>query len=496
MTIKSALTCLVAAGKTICSKCVSLPRRTLLFLGLGLGLLAAAFAAQPYTTGMAAPALYNRPVLANAANPLSIPTYEGSGQAVHPDVVYVPGGWKGYKYWMVMVPYPYSNGIYENPSIVASNDNQTWKAVTNNPIVPNPDPGKYVQSDPDILLVNNIMYVYFRRNTKISGSSETTTLYRICSTNGVDWGYNPANPINPEYCALTATSIKNVNSRTFASPSVIYKNGKYHLFSVDTTDKKQVHYRYSPSGDGLNWYGDQTVSLTLDYAWHLDVVPYQNHYLMLINNYDLSSDPAYSTLYYFHSENMKTWTYGGAVLKKSGNANAWDSQNIYRSSFVIEPRSNGKTYFRVWYSAFKDNDDPGSGDIPHIGYTEAEWTYGSAAAPTCESWTDVYINDCNSWAAFEGQSPACTTTNRFVDLKIYGTNKPTQMQVVNVPDPSWYCTDSRINWPSSWSTYTPLLKGWKLFDSNGIKKVCVRLRNNMGESSFSKCGGEIRLQEE
>lgn len=41
----------------------------------------------------------------NAASPLSVPTYDNNGFVVHPDVVYVPGGWNGYTYWMVYNTY-------------------------------------------------------------------------------------------------------------------------------------------------------------------------------------------------------------------------------------------------------------------------------------------------------------------------------------------------------------------------------------------------------
>ena len=76
----------------------------------------------------------------NAPAPLVTPTYDGSGQVVHPDVVHVPGGWNGYEYWMGMTPYPNSNDDFENPSVLASNDNVTWvvpPGVTN-PLAPEP----------------------------------------------------------------------------------------------------------------------------------------------------------------------------------------------------------------------------------------------------------------------------------------------------------------------------------------------------------------------
>jgi hypothetical protein len=49
----------------------------------------------------------NRAYVKNASAPLTIPTYDASGQAIHPDVIDFGSGntWNGYRYWMAMTPY-------------------------------------------------------------------------------------------------------------------------------------------------------------------------------------------------------------------------------------------------------------------------------------------------------------------------------------------------------------------------------------------------------
>ena len=42
----------------------------------------------------------------NAASPLTIETPDGSGEAVHPDVLFVPGGFAGHTHWLACTPYP------------------------------------------------------------------------------------------------------------------------------------------------------------------------------------------------------------------------------------------------------------------------------------------------------------------------------------------------------------------------------------------------------
>ena len=64
--------------------------------------------------------------LTNASTPQTTPTYDGSGQVVHPGIVYFPGGWNGYQYWLVVTPYPGGNAAFENPSILVSQDGVTW----------------------------------------------------------------------------------------------------------------------------------------------------------------------------------------------------------------------------------------------------------------------------------------------------------------------------------------------------------------------------------
>ncbi len=49
----------------------------------------------------------NTPQAMNAPEPLDTPSYDGSGQMVHSDVVYIPEGWgspNAYAYWMAVTP--------------------------------------------------------------------------------------------------------------------------------------------------------------------------------------------------------------------------------------------------------------------------------------------------------------------------------------------------------------------------------------------------------
>lgn len=85
-----------------------------------------------FRSGIAFP----HPLLANAKQPLQTPTYDGSGQVVHPSIIdffneFGINAWSGYRYWMVLTPYPYGQNRFENPSLYASNDGLSWVVPPN-----------------------------------------------------------------------------------------------------------------------------------------------------------------------------------------------------------------------------------------------------------------------------------------------------------------------------------------------------------------------------
>lgn len=103
--------------------------------------------------------------LASSRLMLETPTYDGSGQAVHPDVFHSSWGWPKaakYRYWMVLTPYAYSDFSRENPSILVSNNGRNWFVPEGlvNPIEPAPTEGHY--SDPDIVMGDGRLWVFFR----------------------------------------------------------------------------------------------------------------------------------------------------------------------------------------------------------------------------------------------------------------------------------------------------------------------------------------------
>ncbi len=281
----------------------------------------------------------------NAPAPLVTPTYDGSGQVVHPDMIHVPGGWNGYEYWMGMTPYPGSNDNYENPSILASHDNLTWVVPpgATNPLAPEP-PGH--NDDVDMLLVDGQLVMYYNE----TNSDGTTYLKRLASTDGSHW--------------TTAQTVITVPNYVM-SPTVIHDGTQYIMWYVHSpggcTSAYQNFYRRT-SADGIAWGPAEPV--TMDHPgrvlWHLDVQLNDGLYTMVFISYPAGATCGNTRLHYAESSDGLAWTANPLPLLER-SASGWDSGNIYRASFIQDG-----AWLRVWYSAMS------AGGQWRVGYTEGD----------------------------------------------------------------------------------------------------------------------------
>jgi predicted GH43/DUF377 family glycosyl hydrolase len=300
----------------------------------------------------------------NAPAPLTIPTYEGSGQIVHPDVIVVDGGWNGYDYWMGMTPYPNGNDDYENPSVVVSNDNVTWiePPGISNPLVPMP-PGH--NDDTEILLVDGTMVMYYNE-TNNDGNNYTK---RLTSTDGVTWTAPQAVITVPNYCM---------------SPAVIYDDGTYYMWYLRsaggcTAPSQDVYLR--SSSDGITWSAETPVNLvqTGRVPWHFDVQKVGGTYVMLYISYANGSNCGLTSLYYAESTDRINWTTDTTPIL-APRSGSWDSYCVYRASFTMDG-----TFLRIWYSARST-----SGQW-RVGYTEGD-LYDDFYGAAQQTWDSVQGN--------------------------------------------------------------------------------------------------------
>lgn len=168
------------------------------------------------------PALF-RTVLTDV---LDIPTYDAAPSETHFNWTYFETAWNGYKYWGVFTPYPFEDR--ENPSIVVSNDGETWIEP---PGISNPidllNTGDPYNSDPCIVYVENedLLYVFYRTTYGATNTQEVN--YRT-SADGITWS--------------AKTTLQTGPFGEAGSFSIVNKNGQWFMWYVDTRGGNDADY--------------------------------------------------------------------------------------------------------------------------------------------------------------------------------------------------------------------------------------------------------------
>ncbi len=300
--------------------------------------------------------------LTNAKGPLTITTYDGSGQAVHPDILKFRDGFKGglskpYTHIMAMTPYPRGHGGYENPSVVVSNTPKHAFSADKipapiTPKISHPERRQDFYADVDLAYHDGVFHLfYIKRYDKVP-------LRRRTSRNLFYW--------------YAEDVIYGVD---LLSPSVIYDvhEGLWKLWGVK---RKTWKVEYYESDDGLIWrfrgYTDIPETLFSDLwdgwkernCWHLDVqkTRLSKKYIALITYSNGSQGMGPNSLFYGESGDGLDWDVSRKpVLTPSEEG--WDRNfGIYRSTFIIEDG-----VLKVWYSAANHPRDRWG-----IGYTEVK----------------------------------------------------------------------------------------------------------------------------
>lgn len=314
---------------------------------LGLVALACAgdgSAGPPGATPLALPT--EPPRLTNAPSFLDIPTYDGTGQAVHPDVVAFPDGWHGHPYWMAMTPYPYDTAERENPSVLVSGDGVGWETPggLTNPLVGTPRCDH--NSDPDIVYSPNAdeLYLFYTEVLRSRFCGAGTNVNRVklmTSSDGVDWS-------EPQ----TVLEFDLDSAPVYVSPSIVYRNGRFEMWMASNADTLV----YTTSADGVKWGPLREASIP-EPPWHVDVnyVESKGEYWMLY----VDSPVGGANLKFARSSDGIDWRVcSEPVLQPSSS---WDNERIYRASFLYD---DARAALRVWYSARSDEGEW------RIGYAE------------------------------------------------------------------------------------------------------------------------------
>lgn len=287
-----------------------------------------------------------RVVALGAVQRLVLPTYEGSGQAVHPDVVVLAQPWHGATHWMAVTPYPNGDAAYENPSLLASDEGVHWRVPPGvvNPVVP--PPGRGYNSDPDLLhdAAGDRLVLLWREV-----SAGQNTIWSSDSRDGRAW--------------TTPTVLLRVPNHQALSPALVVRDEGAMLWYVDAgaAGCRAVHgtvrlrtagslAALRPASPGDGWSAPRAVTLDIParVPWHLDVahLPERDEYWAVVHAYAPSQGCGGGDLYVASSRDGVTWEVDPEPVLRAGGP-PWLEASLYRSSLVWD-RERG--VLRLWIS--------------------------------------------------------------------------------------------------------------------------------------------------
>jgi hypothetical protein len=266
---------------------------------------------------------------------VSITTYDGSGQAVHPDFIpHPPIGALGADF-LALTPYPQGNATYENPSVFDGGDLLHWSipAGGHNPVV---SPHGGYLSDPDAVFD--------------PGSGEIRLYYRQVTDDNQIWLVRSADRVTWSTPVLVAHAA----NHAIVSPTVVRRGaGDWYMWSVNsgaagcTASSTTIELRRS--SDGVAWSAPQTVVVTgmSGWAWHLDVewIPSRREFWALYPA-KMPGGCTTAALYFARSADGLHWTASpGPLLARGALAELQDV--VYRSSLSYDADDDLVT---IWYS--------------------------------------------------------------------------------------------------------------------------------------------------
>jgi hypothetical protein len=275
-----------------------------------------------------------------APTQISVVTYEGSGQLVHPDAVVFPRRWQGKRYWVSGTPYPAGNPRYENPSIYqgrVSNEMRVPFGVSN-PLVGAPSSG-YL-SDPDIVHdpVSDELRMYYRQT-----AGDLDQIFVITSSDGVAWSTSRVVASDYRYSLISPSVVReSVNSWRMWTVNAVAQ-GCYSLQSEMVLEQRR-------SPDGISWGAAERVNLRVPgrVPWHWDVqyIAAKSEYWALVAAYPEGAACSQTAVYFARSDDGSTWQVSPTPLLAPGQFEPLRDV-VYRSSFHYHEGSDAVS---IWFS--------------------------------------------------------------------------------------------------------------------------------------------------
>jgi len=268
---------------------------------------------------------YNRP------RRIRVPTYDGSSQAVHPDIL-SPEQADG-AYLLAFTPYPFTNEVFENPSVAISRDGMRFHEERRglNPLVP--APGIDHNDDPDVLRVDGVYNLVYLETLR----PQAQHLVLLQSRDRLQWSRQ----------TLLRYELTGPSPDPFiVSPALVADSGRLRLFYVNTS--RQPHrIEYLESRHVTAWDSRDAHVAAFDRLavnpWHVDVLAGDDGWYMLITDVRGEGPRLDYDLYIARSRDLEHWEMGA---RKVFARMPFGSRLIYRSTALCR---EGDIY--VYFSA-------------------------------------------------------------------------------------------------------------------------------------------------
>ena len=311
-----------------------------------------------------------------ASAPITTPTFDGSGQSTHPEVMDMaweladrgvggttwPTGGSGYRYWMWHTPYPYAVSTdTELPSLLvsATGDDGTWAlpAGGSDPVFAAPAQGFYADNDAILSPDADTMFVFWKHQQY--PAFPFSTLVASYSTDGVTWA-DTVEVIDFDGDAADPG---------LAAPAVIYNTaeGHYEMFATRWNTPAGVRRMerwiatdpMAREGDPGGWALQDTLDLVVTQnlgggAWHADVrydsTAAGREYRMAVSLREYDDEP----MNYCTSVDGIDWTC--SVLMEFDSEIPWTADGFYRPTLVPTGGDPGgiPTGYRMWYGGISE----------------------------------------------------------------------------------------------------------------------------------------------
>jgi hypothetical protein len=229
---------------------------------------------------------------------LKIPTYENSGQGVHPDILYRPG--KNPAFMLAFTPYPFSVDRFENPSLVVSDDGLHFyeEYPHGNPLAP-PPPHDH-NNDPDLFYYEGGLRLMYLETLR----PEKQNLVLLTHCGGARWSSR-----------IVHTDYLQAGDPMILSPVYVRINKSDYLFYVDMTRYKiqfaPIRHNFNPDCSERR---DISINMEGLDPWHIDIIPHKDAFYMLICCVTTEKNHKKYDLYAARSSNGYTWSFSTNML--------------------------------------------------------------------------------------------------------------------------------------------------------------------------------------